>query len=805
MTEQAGFPGAGVRPAGERGKRAWPGALCAGAFQALVVLLVTGQPVAMAQEAEAESSSVTVEEIVVTARKREESIQETPIAVTAFSGEQLRERNLTNLMEIGSFAPNVTMATANGGSGGGNNGQVYIRGIGQIDFLFTTDPGVGIYIDGVYHPRTLGAVMDLLDLERIEILRGPQGTLFGKNTIGGALSLVSVKPTDIVEGFGEVTIGDFDRFDFRGSLNFPVVEERLLARVSVSAKNRDGYGKRLDYDTGEVIDRTGDEDQLAARLALRWLPSEKVTVDFNIDYTREREQSVPTTLIQFDDTGEFGGVPIALWNALIGGPSGMPMSSAFITGDEDTSYGTGPNRNTLDMWGTGLTVEVDLGFATLKSITAYREMEASFGRDGDGSPLPVLHTDQDQDQDQFSQEFQLYGSALDYRLDWLVGAFYFDEFGRDQNDVVLTSGLFGALEALPVQLTGAPCAPPFLAPGCPGNPINPLLDLDFDIFNEIDITSWALFGQLTYDFTDKLSLTAGARYSYEEKEYTLEHRRIASNTFIVPYTVVSDDWGEVTPMASLSYQATDDVMFYGSVSRGFKSGGFNGRPIVSSQVEAYDPEFVWAYELGIKSEWLENRLRVNAALFFSDYQDIQFTAVAADPNTGTLLLTVDNLGDAEIKGVELEVLARPVANLDISLAVGYTDFEITKLLPSVVDLTEDSVPPRTPEWTASGSVQYGWNIMRNGFLAVRGDWIYESESFADTQNTPSIARKAHSIFNARLTYSNVEGDWEIALFGTNLTDERVVVSGLSALTSFGTVEGFYNRPREWGASFRMNF
>ncbi len=779
----------------------------------LALLLVFTHAAVMAQDDQDDpvpavsdnDSTASIEEILITARKREENLQETPIAITALSGDQLRDRNVTNLMEVGSFAPNVIMATGSSGSGGGNNGTVYIRGVGQIDFLFTTDPGVGIYIDGVYHPRTLGAVMDLLDLERVEILRGPQGTLFGKNTIGGALNLISVKPTGETGGFAEVTIGEFNRLDFRGGVDFPVVEDKLFTRVSVSSKNRDGYGKRLNFDTGAVIDETGNEDQTAARGALRWLPSDRVTVDLSVDYTREREKSVPTTLLQFDDAGEFGGVPIALWNALIGGPSGTPMSSAFITGNEDTSYGTGPNGNTLDLWGVGLTIEADLGFATFKSITAYREMEATFGRDGDGSPLPVLETDQVQDQDQLSQEFQLSGVAMDEKLNWMAGAFYFDEFGRDRNQVVLTSGLFGALEALPTQLSGDPCAPPFVAPGCAGNPINPLLDLDFDIFNEIDITSWALFTQLTFDFTEQLSMTAGARYTYEEKDYTLEHRRIASNTFIVPYTQVGNDWSEVTPMASLSYQVSDDLMFYGSVSKGFKSGGYNGRPIVSSQVEAYDPEFVWAYEAGVKSEWFGNRLRVNAAVFFSDYEDIQFTAVTADPDTGTLLLDVDNLGNAEIKGVELEVEARPIENLDISAAVGYTDFEITKLLPTVTNLSLDAKQPRTPEWTANASIQYGWTFLANGFLTVRADWLYEDDSFSDPNNTPVIARKAHSIFNARLVYRHLEHDFEIALFGTNLTDKRVVVSGLSALDSFGTAEGFFNRPREWGASFRKNF
>lgn len=746
----------------------------------------------------------TLDEIIVTARRREENLQSTPIAVTAITGEQLRKSGLGNLMEVGSFVPNVVMGTGQGGSGGGNNGQIYIRGVGQSDFLFTTDPGVGIYVDGVYFPRTLGAVLDLLDLERVEVLRGPQGTLFGKNTIGGAVNVISKKPSARRSGYAEVTVGDMSRIDLRGGINFPIVDDELFVKLAVSSKTRDGYGTRLDFLTGQKIDETGDEDQTALRGSLRWLPSAGTSVDFSVDYTREREKSLPTTLLFFDDTGALGGVPAILWNALIGFPSGMPMSSAFITGDEDTSFGTGPNENTLDQWGVSLTIEKDFESLSLKSITAFREMDATFGRDGDGSPLPFVHTDQVQDQNQISQEFQLSGSAFEDRLNWLFGVFYFDEFGRDVNEVVLTSGLFAALESIPVQLTGDPCAPPFVAPGCPGNPINPFLDLDFDIFNEIDITSYAAFAQGTFDLTEQLALTFGLRYTYEEKDYTLRHRRIASGAFIVPLTTVSNDWSEVTPMASIEYQWSDATMTYASIGRGFKSGGFNGRPTNSQEVESFDPELLTSFEIGAKTDLFDGRARLNAAAFFYDYTDLQFNSITADPATGTLLLIIDNVAEAEVKGVELEFQARPTRRLDVSLGVGYTDFEVTEVTPGVLDVTTSTQQPRTPEWTTSASVQYSLPLANASSLNARADWSYESESFADVQNTPIIVRDSHSIVNARLSYLSQSG-WEVAVFGTNLGDERVLVNGLQALNSFGTAEGFFNRPREWGLSVRKDF
>lgn len=753
------------------------------------------------------TSASTLEEVVVTARKRAESLQETPIAVTAFSADELEAASVNNLMDLGAYAPNVSMATGQNGSGGANNGQIYIRGVGQSDFLFTTDPGVGVYIDGVYHPRTLGSVLDIMDLEQVEVLRGPQGTLFGKNTIGGALNITSAKPSGEREGNLEATFGKFDRADFRGSINFPI-NDQWAGRAALSYKSRDGYGERRDFFTGNKLDETGDEEQFGGRLALRWTPSDALTADFSFDYSHWDQGSVPEQLIQFDDAGEFGGVPTILWNALVGIPSGLPMSSAFVSGDPDVSFGTGPNVSDLEAWGIHGTFEWDVNWAVVKTILAYREMEAEFGRDGDGSPLPIVSTNNTQDQDQFSVELQLLGTAFDDRMDWVAGFFYFDEFGRDQNDVRLTSGLFDALESIPVQLSGAPCEPPFFAPGCPGNPINPALDLDFDIFNEIDIASRAVFGQLTYDLTDQLSFTGGVRYTHEEKEYFLEHRRINSNTFIVPATEVDEDWEEVSVLANLQYKWNDAVMTYVTYSEGFKSGGFNGRPTVGAEVEPYDPEFVESIEFGIKSQWLDDRLRANAAVFFYNYDDLQFSAVSSDPDTGTLLLVTDNVAKADVEGFELELQARPTPNLGINVAVGYTDFEISDVEPRA-GVTVDTQIPRTPEWTASASVNYTLPWQEQGLFDIRFDWSYEDDSFADVVNTPSIARESYDIVNARLTWEPREdfwgGGWSFALFGTNLGDERFIVSGISALDSFGTAEGFFNRPREWGITARKRF
>jgi len=740
-----------------------------------------------------------IDEIVVTARKREESLQETPISISAFTMDDMRQRNLTNLMELSQFTPNVFMSTAPGGSGGGNNAQIYIRGVGQTDFLFTTDPGVGIYMDGVYLPRTLGGVLDLLDLERVEVLRGPQGTLFGKNTIGGAINVISAKPTQEFGGFAELTVGSLNRIDGRLDMNIPL-SETWASRFSLSYKSRDGYVDRLDFATGEVLDHLGNEDAINARGSIRWTPSDNTTLDIILDYTRARAESAANTLVQYEAAN--GLAP--LWNGLVGLPSGSPMTQDFITEDKLTTYGTGPNGNDLDVNGINVTVEHSFSAATFKSISAYREMDATFGRDGDGSPTQYLHTDQNQTQEQISQEFQLYGTASDERFDWLVGAFYMNEKGTDQNDVRLASGLYDALEGLPVQLSGAPCAPPWVAPGCPGNPINPGLDLDFDINNEIDITSYAVFAQLGYQISSRWSINGGVRFTDESKDYTLEHLRVNSGVPIVPLTTVDESWSEPSGRIGADFQINENVMAYGSISEGFKSGGFNGRPTTGSEVDSFDPEFVTTFEVGLKSELADRRVRLNAAIFFMDYTDMQVGSVSAD-DTGNLILIIDNAAKAEVKGFEIDFLALPSERWTISGGVGYTDAEYTDT-GNAVGITTDSKFAKTPEWTGNGSLQYALPIGASfGELIFRGDWSYRSKVYNDIQNTDSIAQSAFSLFGARITLRNYEHNWDVVLSGTNLSDELFIINGLQALDSFGTAEAVYASDRQWALSISKQF
>ena len=742
-----------------------------------------------------------LEEIIVTAQRREERMQDTPVSITAFSGDHLSELSINDLAGIGSFTPNMNFSNSPGGSGGGNNAQIYIRGVGQNDFLITTDPGVAVYMDGVYIARSMGAIMNLMDMERVEVLRGPQGTLFGKNAVGGAISLVTAPPTDELDGNVEISTGSRDRIDAKGTVNVPLIPGELLARVSASTRNQDGYGDRLldDIDLGDV-----NED--AVRASLLWQPSDTLKFTVVGDYSRGREESVSQHLMTVDTTAPL----LNLWNAFVGFPNGYPMTPDLVLDDPYDTLQTGRSINEMDVYGISLTADWQVGGINIKSITAYRDSDVDFSRDGDNSPAPYVETFNNTDQNQFSQELHASGTAFSDRLEWLAGVYYFDENAIDHTDVILADGLFDALEAFPAPLIPLgpwPCPQP---PGSPlpciggaGNPFNEQFDLRFDVYNEIDIESVAVFGQGTFHLTDQWSITGGLRHTWESKDYLLIHRRLHAGTFVVPPTNIGDDWAELTPRAGTEYQWTQDLMTYFVASKGFKSGGFNGRPTTQDAVESYDPEFAWSYEIGVKSEWLDHRLRLNAAAFFNDYTDIQLTSVQATAE-GNLLLVVENAGEAEVTGFEIEMVARPAHWLDLSAGLGYTDAEYSKLNPGAT-ITKDSKFIQTPEWTLNLSAQLTWPLAGWGTVKLRGDYSYRDDMFMDANNTELLHQDGYELVNARLAFTTTDEHWELALSGTNLTDEQYIGNGIAALDSFGTAEAYFGPPIEWGLSLRYRY
>lgn len=761
-----------------------------------------------ALSAQVAAQSAVLEEIVVTAQKRAENLQEVPVSVTAFSAANLESRSMFNLGNLSSFTPNVDINHGKG-DGGSTNAAVFIRGVGQNDFIFPTDPGVGIYLDGVYIARSIGGMLDLADVERIEVLRGPQGTLYGKNTIGGAINVVTSRPSGETSGRVKVTFGERDRQDLEANLSLPLIDNKLYAKLALASKNQDGFSERVNSNLD-----LGDTNVDAARLGLNWILSEDVSLYLSADASRIRQNGAPGTLLEtFDAPGGLYGLYNGLAAPFVGAQLGLPPGSLFddrwVTGDTDKSNGTGPTEDENDTWGVIATLDWEINEnVSFKSITAYREMEATIRTDIDYSPFPIIHTDEEQDQEQFSQEFQLSGDSG--KLHWLVGAYYLTEDISDLNTTLLASGIFDTLNVLPAAVVPlvpgvvCPAAPPAPCAGGAGNPLNAALDLDVRPYTSLDTTNWATFVHLSYALTEQLSLTLGGRYSYEEKEYFIDSVFPSSGNIATPPTKDTQDWSKFTPKIGVDFQVNEDLMVYGSITQGQKSGGWNPRPLQPAEFKRYDQEELTAYEIGLKSKLLDGRMTLNIAAFYSEYEDLQLFANTINPANGSLLLTVDNAGDVDLYGFEIEIVARPTANLDINFGAGYLENEYQSLSPNT-GYSENNELPQAPKWTLNGGAQYRFDLDEAlGSITVRGDVSYRSKTYNDPQNTKAIVQSGYGVVNARISWISPAETWQSSLFVTNLNDKEYFTSAES-IPAFGIRNAVYGRPREWGVSLSYHF
>lgn len=758
------------------------------------------------------AETLEMQEIVVTARRREERLQDVPISITAFTADAIERHNMTNLSHVQNFTPNITFTAAAPVGGSTASASVFIRGIGQNDFAITTDPGVGIYLDGVYIARSVGGVLDLVDLERLEVLRGPQGTLFGRNTIGGAINVTTARPTRDFGGWGEVTYGEFDRVMTRGSLNLPV-SDTLRTRLSASYKRADGYGTRP-----LAGDEMGNENSLSGRFVAEWTPTDRLTALFSADGTRQREKGGVVSLTGLEDAPNL----IPLYNAVVLGPQfNVVFDDKFVTDDPFVSLGTGPNVNNVDIWGVSANLSYDLGAMQLKSITAYRELDTTFGRDADGSPYAVGQSQQTITQNQFSQEIQLAGTGVDDRLNWLVGGYYFKENATDRNHLDALGGLYATLEALPFALVplapiptlpngtpafSCPAAPPgFPCAGGAGNPLNIGFDLNLDILNKTANRSIALFGQATFALTDALSLTGGLRWTQDNKNYRAVHRHIVADLLVFPPADLHRKDSNFAPKIGLEYRFSPEIMTYASWSRGFKSGGFEGRPTFEAAIESFGPEKAAAFEIGMKSDLFDRRLRFNAAVFQTDYSDIQVPFTVADPITSVLGFTTENAAGARVRGFEAELSARVAKPLTLNASVGHVDARYTKTDASS-PITTDTKFARTPAWNYTLGADFRAPIGTGATEFISNlDYSWRSDQELDTRNCSFVRQPSYGLLSGRVGIAQSDGRWQTTVYARNLTNERYLEAGTCYPGSFGVGEGYTARPREIGASARFSF
>ena len=841
-----------------------------------------------------------LEEVTVTATRRSENVQDVPIAITAVTAQQLESKGINDVAKLSNVSPNVTLDAGTPFSGSDTVLAAYIRGIGQNDFAFNQDPGVGVYIDGVYLARSVGSNTSMLDVERVEILKGPQGTLFGRNTIGGAISIITREPGKDFMFRGSVTGGSFNRMDVQATADLPI-NDSWRNSLSISSARRDGYQRRIPFtdtanlgplptnplatipDCGAIgaqcsysnddsirfpgagrgtSAREGGVDQWSVRGKSVIEASDAFKLTLSADFQNVDQSASPNTVLGINPSGLAG-----LYNACLmglagpnvdGAPCGprgglastpvpysrlpgvggvnvdgnptnnmLPYDSRFETGDIDTSYATGNSFSQLKNWGVAATAEFVLSDSmSLKSITAYRDLHWLVGMDLDGSPLPILETSFQMPQRELSQELQLNGNLFDSRLNYTIGAYYFKESGHLHDYVVFPAGL-----------------------------------LMIDGPNDLSTKAKAGFIHLRFKVTDRLGLTLGGRYTDESKEFeghqnddngltyksggcpnpaapaasfgittkadgspigTINCREYlgfpsdAEPYRFYPPGVQHLDFTNTSPTVGGEFHVNDDVMLYASFAKGYKTGSWTTRLSAPNQFYNdslfFDPEFAKSYEVGMKSELLEHKLRLNVAAFHTDYSGIQLNSqIGISP-------TLVNAGDARIRGFEAEAEAVLGNGFVLNGAFGYTDAKYTRL-NNVLDngalLTLSSCPlrtsdpndacdlPKTPKYKLYVGPQYTMKVAGGSSLTFNADYTYTAKLFNDLGNEERLKRDATGMLNASVTYGAPDDKWAISLGGTNLSDERYIVSGQNQ-GGVAVIDAVFNRPREWFAAFRVS-
>jgi len=830
-------------------------------------------------------SAQTLEEVIVTAQKRAQDIQNVPIAISAFTSETLRAKGVTDIHALSNLTPNVNLDASSPFSGDTSVLSASIRGIGQDDFAFNLDPGVGVYLDGVYLARTIGANQNLLDVDRVEILKGPQGTLFGRNTIGGAISIVTHVPGPEPRFQAQATAGEFDRLDLAFTADLPLTD-KLLSSVTASSLTRDGYQRVIPYPANSPFGSTpftvdpinaypkaghdtagsyGGQNQQVVRGKLLWLASDKFSATLTGDWQHQDQPSTPATVLSVNadfPANIFGYIyntcistPVAVlnsgtlppiftsWNTTngvcspratgspelggtggaslggagyVGGPGGNLLLSpnpriywseaATDTGDIDTTYANGVRFAKNDAWGVSLTADWNLSDSIeLKSITGYRQIKWSVGIDLDGTPEQIQEVTDNQNQYQFSEEVQLLGSALNDRLNYVAGLYYFQESGF-VHDFVPFQGLLYV----------------------------------FDYQNDVETSSYAGFLHVDYMFTDLFGITVGGRYSNEKKKFIGGQADLNGFTYKISGCTPPDDpaflhldptippsvtcqqalgfpvpgqplryfpadqqeqtFEEFTPEVGVEFHFSDDVMAYAKYSEGFKSGGWTTRlsnPISDASFAEFKPERAKSSELGLKTQLFDNRLLLNTAIFYTDYDDIQLNfQESASP-------VLRNAGKAELKGAELESQAILGGGFGFTFAAGYIDAKYTEINPLVIGITTDSELPKTPEFKINFGPTLDFNLGNGGALRFAVDYTYTDGMMNDSLNTVELERPSTENLNAAIRYMSPSDKYEFVVGGTNLTDDRYLVTG-SINDAAGERVGTYNPPMQWYVTVRVN-
>lgn len=737
-----------------------------------------------------QGTAVVLEEVLVTAQKREQNLQEVPVSITAFTATELADKGISTITELEKSVPNTQFRASRATN---STLTAYIRGVGQQDPLWGFEPGVGVYVDDVYYARPQAAVMDVFDVERIEVLRGPQGTLYGKNTVGGAIKYITRKMSGEAEGKISLAAGAYDQQDVDISAQLPVIDNELYIGAAIARMQRDGFG---DVDTGYDIN-TGtysatednyNKDVLVARVSIEYSPTDELFIRLAGDRTDDNSnqpcgsQSSPTAL-----THPANGQTFAASNNPYDGACG----TSHISNVENNGYSLTAQYQVSDS-------------TTVKYVFAKREGETQQFIDFDGTPLdsfdvPAKYTD-----DQTSHELQL-NFNID-RMAIVAGLYYFTGNSAGAFDVVLN--------------------------GLGGTPYMDGEHYDLAIGGDVDTESSSAYFNISYDILDDLTLTGGMRLTKDDKNSNI--KRYAYNTTdSYPYsqsqgtgftfgdpsndtllaiaTDISDseadkDWSELSPSIKLDWRMSDDIMLYISYAEGFKSGGFDMRGNAATNpnvAQGYDPETVETLEAGIKSQLWNDRLRLNFTVFNMDYTDMQLTVQTAQPAPVFFSSDVVNAGTAEIQGAELEALFQVTSDISTSLSVGHMNAELTEVISGGADVSASWEMLNAPDWTGQFAINYQRDLGKAGNLALNTAASYRDASRNFNNVICSCDQdESYTLLDAGANWYSADEHWTVGLHIKNIEDKEYKTGGYN----LGSGElAFYGAPRTWTASVAYAF
>jgi len=823
---------------------------------ALAIAFTSGTGITVTSAAQDDRQTSGLEEIVVSAQRRETSLQDTPIAITAFSASKLEALGVFDVSQLGGFAPNMTIAKQPSSN---TNMGVAIRGVGLGETQLAADPKVGLYIDGILNSKTIGGVFDVVDMERVEVLRGPQGTLFGRNTTGGAINITTLKPSGELRGKAMASVGNFGYLRYGGSLDLPAIGS-LATKVSYSHSETDGWARnhytgvaqppQMPYDKVERNLASKDDD--AFRVALRWAPREDLTLDYAFDKTDNAGVAPPFQLLKVKDHIFNGFTRTSFDFKTFGGELYQQMAQNVQSRNhrQEDFVLDEMTEETLKIKAHTFVAAWELSNnLTLKYLYGSRKSEQNNGADLDGGAYvardlfygvfagnpgriqtPGYHSAVVDGRIELdTHEIQILGSAFEDRLHYTGGIFMYEE---DVSEIgpqtfsmpiafVATRGastpvlgpLYNAAGFCPAAYGGALCIgsqrlpiPGASDPGIPG-----VVDFAYGQ----NSTSRAIYGQATYALTDVLDLTLGIRYTEDDKKaWMYNQNMLAERPTLSPGNPlrVKGDWDNISYLANISYAFSDDILAYLTYTTGYNGGGFSTRATKAASFQTpYDEEEIKATELGLKSELFERRLRLNIAIFNNEFTDIQISQFVA--GAGGAASQTANAGTATIRGIEFDAVAIPLDGLTIDFSYGYLDAKFNKFMERnpatnmLEDISSIMTMKYAPKNTAVLGVQYDFQPFSFGALSVRFDMNYQDSMVFHTYANQWDYANERTLINARISLRDVElgccngdGKLSVSLWGKNLSDKEYINWGID-FGSLGFAGAVYGEPRTYGLDF----